>query len=428
MTSNSNNNHVLNLDGLATFASGGMPNLSVLLNSNLFNKDSFKTTNVTSSGNAHTISSASTPSAPLTQSTSSGSGSGSGSFLLGMHSYSSLEGIDLPAFVKEHNGTLTFPEKLMLMLTYVEKIAKDNGQHPSMSWTPDGRVFVIHNKEALVSNVLPLFFKQGKFASFTRKLYRWGFRQVSISLERSQRKEMIFGHEYFQRDNKELMVKMRSVTAAGRRRAAKKNHEESKGFTDLFENEEVPDLSQIQQLQPDPITDPMFGGDRIASNETDQSSGLVTQPNKRLKLSSSASAGAPASARFLPLSSLSGNGPVLQGFTELNSSSTNQQLTNNYLSMLTQQGNLTGVSQNTTLQNNGIQNNSLQNNGIQNNELLIQQAQQSLMQHQSMQAQQSIQTQAQQTLQSAIQQQAQQSLQNSQLQQALLRQLQQQNN
>lgn len=49
---------------------------------------------------------------------------------------------------------------------------------------------------------------------------RTGFRQVSITAERvGQRQELIFGHENFQRNNKQLMTKMRSVTAAGTRRA-----------------------------------------------------------------------------------------------------------------------------------------------------------------------------------------------------------------
>jgi len=344
-----------NMDSFASLA-GGIPDLSLLLSPSLNASNTLPNTAPPSQVN--TIQDVAAP--PV-----------AGSFLLGIHSYKSLEGVDLPEFVKEHNATLTFPEKLMLMLTYVEKLAKDNGSDPLMAWTPDGRAFVIHKKDALVSEVLPLFFKQGKFASFTRKLYRWGFRQVSISLERVQRKEMIFGHEYFQRDNKELMAKMRSVTAAGRKRAAKRTQDDVKGFTDPFENEELqlPNFSQIQQLQPDPIPsipDGTFGGKRLSSNDMDLLNGLIPQSNKRLKLSDSSSGG---SQRLLPLSSLGNNGPLLQN------SSASQQLTNNYLSMLSQANNLNN--------NNGASMN------LNNNSLLIQQAQQNLqnaLQQQSLQS------------------------------------------
>lgn len=145
-------------------------------------------------------------------------------FLLGIHNYKALDDVNLPEFVKEHQATLTFPEKLMLMLTYVDKEYKTTGsdsENLCVSWILDGRAFIIRSKEDIVKEFLPMFFRQGKFASFTRKLYRWGFRQVSVAQEHSSsnRREMIFGHEFFQRDNKSLMARMRSVTAAGTRRA-----------------------------------------------------------------------------------------------------------------------------------------------------------------------------------------------------------------
>lgn len=33
-------------------------------------------------------------------------------FLLGIHNYKALDDVDLPEFVKEHQATLTFPEKV----------------------------------------------------------------------------------------------------------------------------------------------------------------------------------------------------------------------------------------------------------------------------------------------------------------------------
>jgi HSF-type DNA-binding len=87
-----------------------------------------------------------------------------------------------------------------------------------VAWLPDGKSFVIRNTDEFTRTVLPHYFKATKFSSYTRKLYRWGFRQVNRGIGPDD--PIIFGNEYFQRDNAELMTKMRSITAAGTRKAA----------------------------------------------------------------------------------------------------------------------------------------------------------------------------------------------------------------
>jgi len=126
----------------------------------------------------------------------------------------------LLAFVKENNATLNFPQKLMLMLSYVDN-EKDMGNFITcISWVKDGHAFIIKDRKELVDNLLPLFFREGKFSSFTRKLYRWGFRQICIPKGGNKKdRDLLFGHEHFQREKKALMTEMRSVTAAGTRRA-----------------------------------------------------------------------------------------------------------------------------------------------------------------------------------------------------------------
>lgn len=85
-----------------------------------------------------------------------------------------------------------------------------------VAWLPDGKSFVIRNPDEFTRQILPKFFKATKFSSFTRKLYRWGFRQVNRGIGPDD--PIIFGNEYFQRDNLELMTKMRSITAASTRK------------------------------------------------------------------------------------------------------------------------------------------------------------------------------------------------------------------
>jgi hypothetical protein len=104
----------------------------------------------------------------------------------------------------------------MSMMRMAER--QENPDTFCIAWLPDGKSFVIRNTDEFTRTVLPHYFKATKFSSYTRKLYRWGFRQVNRGIGPDD--PIIFGNEYFQRDNAELMTKMRSITAAGTRKAA----------------------------------------------------------------------------------------------------------------------------------------------------------------------------------------------------------------
>jgi len=120
----------------------------------------------------------------------------------------------LPAY-KKANAALTFPEKMMNLMKYVDEKNKTEKEF-CISWLPEGKAFVIYNIKEFTSSVVPKFFKASKFCSFTRKLYRWGFRQLNRGIGPDE--PIIFGNEYFQRDNADLMVNMRSITAASIRK------------------------------------------------------------------------------------------------------------------------------------------------------------------------------------------------------------------
>lgn len=124
-------------------------------------------------------------------------------------------------FIPEHkkpDAALTFPEKLMNLMKFAEK---QDTETFCVAWLADGKSFVVRNPEEFIRKVLPKFFKATKFSSFTRKLYRWGFRQVNRGIGPDD--PIIFGNEFFQRDNLELMAKMRSVTAASTRKQEENN-------------------------------------------------------------------------------------------------------------------------------------------------------------------------------------------------------------
>lgn len=120
---------------------------------------------------------------------------------------------------KKPDAALTFPEKMMSLMKFAAK--SGDPETYCVAWLPDGKSFVIRDPDGFTRKVLPKFFKATKFSSFTRKLYRWGFRQVNRGIGPDD--PIIFGNEYFQRDNAELMTKMRSTTAASTRKQEEDN-------------------------------------------------------------------------------------------------------------------------------------------------------------------------------------------------------------
>ena len=86
----------------------------------------------------------------------------------------------------------TFPEKLMqAMMEY--------GDEEAVAWLPDGKSFVIVNPELFCNEVLSRFFKESKYASFVRKLHRWGFVRLTSGTGTD-----CFHHPGFQKNRKEM--------------------------------------------------------------------------------------------------------------------------------------------------------------------------------------------------------------------------------
>eukprot|EP00591_Stephanopyxis_turris_P002591 CAMPEP_0195518138 /NCGR_PEP_ID=MMETSP0794_2-20130614/12344_1 /TAXON_ID=515487 /ORGANISM="Stephanopyxis turris, Strain CCMP 815" /LENGTH=241 /DNA_ID=CAMNT_0040647057 /DNA_START=246 /DNA_END=971 /DNA_ORIENTATION=+ len=109
-----------------------------------------------------------------------------------------------------------FPEILMEMISSDEV-------HDTISWTPSGTSFAIHHPKHLANHVLPKYFGQATFQSFTRKLNRWGFRKIIQGREKGG-----FYHELFQRDSPHLCQKITSS-----KRATPSSGEYRKGVNSL---------------------------------------------------------------------------------------------------------------------------------------------------------------------------------------------------
>jgi HSF-type DNA-binding len=73
-----------------------------------------------------------------------------------------------------------------------------------LSWIPNGSAFIIYKKKKFLAEVLPKYFKQTKFTSFTRKLNRWGFIRIARGPEIGS-----YFHKLFHRDYPYLCLHMK---------------------------------------------------------------------------------------------------------------------------------------------------------------------------------------------------------------------------
>lgn len=89
-----------------------------------------------------------------------------------------------------------FPLKLMKVLSNKEF------EH-IVTWMPSGKSFSIVDSKAFVAEILPDHFKSAKYASFTRKLHRWGFMRHYRGEEAGA-----FYHHLFQKDRLDLVEQM----------------------------------------------------------------------------------------------------------------------------------------------------------------------------------------------------------------------------
>jgi len=65
-----------------------------------------------------------------------------------------------------------FPGKLFRVLA-------DEANFEILHWLPGGKAFIIYDKKRFAANILPRFFKQSQFTSFTRKMSRWSYVRVN---------------------------------------------------------------------------------------------------------------------------------------------------------------------------------------------------------------------------------------------------------
>ncbi|CAB9511921.1 shock factor protein [Seminavis robusta] len=101
-------------------------------------------------------------------------------------------------------GDQTFPMKLHYIL-------EQGCQSQIISWQPHGRCFVVHDMKEFVSSMLPLWFRQSKFASFQRQLNLYGFQRITQGRDKNS-----YYHEYFLRGRPLLAQKITRTKVKGK--------------------------------------------------------------------------------------------------------------------------------------------------------------------------------------------------------------------
>jgi hypothetical protein len=83
-----------------------------------------------------------------------------------------------PCTTKEkicHKNAEQFPLKLHRLLDIVEKKGSDH----IISWQMHGRALKIHKADKFAQEIMPLYFRQSKIASFRRQLNIYGFLRIT---------------------------------------------------------------------------------------------------------------------------------------------------------------------------------------------------------------------------------------------------------
>ncbi|KAL3912427.1 MAG: hypothetical protein SGARI_001163 [Bacillariaceae sp.] len=245
----------------------------------------------------------------------------------------------LPSY-KKPDAALTFPEKMMSLMKFATKAG--DPETFCVAWLDDGKSFIVRQPDEFTRKVLPKFFKATKFSSFTRKLYRWGFRQVNRGIGPDD--PIIFGNEYFQRDNAELMAKMRSTTAASTRK------QEEDNLQKMLTEKRMLDSMQVEQQQKR-----MLFNTLMQQNAMQMSLGGAFQPNS-ISSSSTNDSNNGLNPNSLLMQSLQQNSqqPILFGGGNMNGQMMN--FGNNLSSM--------NQSMNNNASNNNVSDSTSNNNGM----------------------------------------------------------------
>jgi len=127
----------------------------------------------------------------------------------------------------------TFPAKLHMILS-------NHDFQDIIAWLPHGRSWRILQQKAFEERVIPLYFRHGRYSSFTRQVNGWGFRRVTHGSDYNS-----YYHEMFLRGMPHLCDKLRRLTNKDTIPKRKKGEEEpSPDFYALSESFPLPAVAK----------------------------------------------------------------------------------------------------------------------------------------------------------------------------------------
>ncbi len=112
-----------------------------------------------------------------------------------------------------HSKKYPFPQKLFDLLT---KASADYESSGIVSWTPDGKTFIVHNHSRFAADFLPTYFGHTQFRSFDRQLNYWGFELVSPrTINNKSFGGKSWKHPFFRKDRRDLLQQVTRKVPGG---------------------------------------------------------------------------------------------------------------------------------------------------------------------------------------------------------------------
>lgn len=102
---------------------------------------------------------------------------------------------------------MSFPLKMMSLLNEASQYSD------IICWLPHGRGFTIHDKKLFETEVMPKYFQDAKYTSFTRRLRRWNFRIQTHGHKRSS-----YFHPMFVKGEEEMCREMKALPQVRKKR------------------------------------------------------------------------------------------------------------------------------------------------------------------------------------------------------------------
>jgi len=147
----------------------------------------------------------------------------------------------------QFDSTITAPSRRRKP-NFAEKlhqVLNDKDCRCAIAWLPSGRSFCITDQAEFVKTMLPKFFREAKFESFSRRLKRWGFRKVYTT----GLSQIIFSHDLFHRDRPDLCKIMNGREKVGANGVEVKSDPSSQGADHPYVSDQFRNAMMYQQAQ-----------------------------------------------------------------------------------------------------------------------------------------------------------------------------------